>query len=259
MDLNLKDKVALITGGSKGIGRAIALELAKEGCNIGICARGAAQLNETIEKLLICGIKAHGVIADVTEPSQVENFVQDCANTLGGIDYLVGNTGGVKGGSLLESTPFDWQQTFELNLFHCVNAIRAAVPFMQQRGGGSIVLISSISGKKPSPRAQYGCAKAAQIYLAQSLAYELAPYLIRVNSLSPGSTYFPGGGWDTFKQANLDWFAEFERRDFPFNRLAMPEEIASVVAFLLSSRANWINGADIPVDGAQLKPSARGY
>ncbi|HEY9849115.1 MAG TPA: SDR family oxidoreductase [Leptolyngbyaceae cyanobacterium] len=259
MDLNLKDRVALITGGSKGIGQAIALQLAKEGCNIGICARGASQLDETIEKLTLYGIKAHGVIADVTVPSQVEAFVKECATVLGGIDYLVGNAGGVLGGSLLESTPLDWQQTFELNFFHCVNAIRASVPFMQQRGSGSIVLISSISAKKASPRAQYGCAKAAQIYLAESLARELAEYKIRVNSLSPGSTYFPGGGWDKFKQVNPDWFADFEQRDFPSKRLATPEEIAEVVAFILSDRANWINGTDIPVDGAQLRPSARGY
>ena len=119
-----------------------------------------------------------------------------------------------------------------------------------------MVTIASISGWKPGPRAQYGAAKAGEIFLAGALAWELAPERIRVNTVSPGSTLFPGGGWERFRDANPKRFAEFERREFPWGRLGRAEEIADVVAFVLSERASWINGANIPVDGAQGRPTA---
>ena len=259
MDLNISDKVAIITGGSRGIGRAIALQLAKNGCHIALCARTASNLEETVAKLQQLGIKAHGFTADVQKPEQIESFVTSSFEALGQIDFLIANTGGVFGKGLLESTPEDWQKTFELNLFHSVNAIRACVPYMQKRGSGSILLVASISGSKPAPKAQYGCAKAAQIYLASSLAWELREYRIRVNAISPGSTIFPGGGWDLFRESNPELFKEFESRDFPWGRLATVEEIAEVAAFILSDRAHWINGANIPIDGAQGRPSVLGY
>lgn len=259
MNFNLEGKIALITGGSRGIGQALALNLASFGCDVAICARGAESLEETASKIQSYGVRSHGAVADVTSPSELENFILETAQVLGGIDLLVCNAGGTFGKGLLESTPSDWEQTFQLNFFHCVNAIRTSIPLMQQRGGGSILLISSISGTKPQPKAQYGCAKAAQIYLARSLAYELAPYNIRINALSPGSTLFPGGGWEKFSQNNPETFSHFSQCDFPAGRLATVEEIANVAAFVLSSRASWINGANIPVDGAQLRPSALGY
>jgi 3-oxoacyl-[acyl-carrier protein] reductase len=143
-----------------------------------------------------------------------------------------------------------------MNLFHAVRAIRAAVPHRRGRGGGSVVTIASISGWKPGPRAQYGAAKAAEIFLAGALAWELGPDRIRVNTVSPGSTLFPGGGWERFRATQPEQFAAFERREFPWGRLGIAEEIADVVTFLLSERANWINGANIPVDGAQGRPTA---
>src|SRR5581483_660069 len=148
------------------------------------------------------------------------------------------------GGTLVESTPEDWLRTFELNLFHAVRAIRAAVPHMARRGGGSAVTIASISGWKPAPRAQYGAAKAGEIFLAGALAWELASQRIRVNTVSPGSTLFPGGGWERVRSTQPERFFEFERREFPWGRLGTPEEIADVVAFVLSERANWVNGAN---------------
>ena len=259
MDLNLSGKIALITGGSRGIGQAIALQLASLGCDVAICARGSESLKETINKIKSYRVRSHGVVADVTQPSDIEKLVLETAQVLGGIDLLVCNAGGTLGKGLLESTPSDWEQTFQLNLFHCVNTIRTCVPIMQQRGGGSILLISSISGTKPQPKAQYGCAKAAQIYLAKSLAYELAPYHIRINALSPGSTIFPNGGWEKFQANNPELFAQFAEQEFPQGRLATLSEIANVATFVLSDRANWINGANIPVNGAQLSPSALGY
>jgi len=192
----------------------------------------------------------------VTRPGEAERFVNESAAALGGVDLLVANVGGTAGQDLMTSTAEDWLQTFELNLFHAVRAIRAAVPHMQQRGGGSVVSISSISGWKPGPRAQYGASKAGEIFLAGALAWELAPMRIRVNTVSPGSIMFEGGGWERFRTTQAERFAEFERREFPWGRLGTPEEVADAVVFVLSERASWINGANIAVDGAQGRPSA---
>ncbi len=256
MDLRLAGKIGLVTGGSRGIGRAIALHLAQEGACVGICGRDLESLNRTLEELSGQGATAHAVVADVTLPGEVERFIEESANALGGTDLLVANVGGSAGRGLLESTPEDWARTFDLNLFHAVRAIRAAVPHMQARGGGSAVSIASISGWKPGPNAQYGAAKAGEIFLAGALAWELGPSRIRVNTVSPGSIMFKEGGWDRFRAREPERFAEFERREFPWGRLGTPEEVADVVAFVLSDRAAWINGANIAVDGAQGRPSA---
>lgn len=256
MDLGLTGRVGLVTGGSRGIGRAIALRLAAEGVKVSICGRTADTLDATRAELDAFGIASHGVVADVTSPGEVERFVDESAAALGGADLLVANVGGTAGQDLLASTAEDWVRTFDLNLFHAVRAIRAAVPHMQRAGGGSIVSIASISGWKPGPRAQYGAAKAGEIFLAGALAWELGPQRIRVNTVSPGSIMFPGGGWDRFRTERAERFAEFERREFPWGRLGTAEEVADVVVFLLSERAGWINGANIAVDGAQGRPSA---
>lgn len=256
MDLGLTGRVGLVTGGSRGIGRAIALRLAAEGVKVSICGRTADTLDATRAELDAFGIASHGVVADVTSPGEVERFVDESAAALGGADLLVANVGGTAGQDLLASTAEDWVRTFDLNLFHAVRAIRAAVPHMQRAGGGSIVSIASISGWKPGPRAQYGAAKAGEIFLAGALAWELGPQRIRVNTVSPGSIMFPGGGWDRFRTERAERFVEFERREFPWGRLGTAEEVADVVVFLLSERAGWINGANIAVDGAQGRPSA---
>jgi 3-oxoacyl-[acyl-carrier protein] reductase len=223
---------------------------------VGICGRNAETLEATLAELRAHNVVAHGVVADVTSPGEVERFVDESASALGGAELVVANVGGTAGQGLLASTPQDWARTFDLNLLHAVRAIRAAVPHMQRQGGGSIVTIASISGWKPGPRAQYGAAKAGEIFLAGALAWELAPLRIRVNTVSPGSIMFPGGGWERFRAEQAERFAEFERREFPWGRLGAPEEVADVVAFLLSDRATWINGANIAVDGAQGRPSA---
>jgi 3-oxoacyl-[acyl-carrier protein] reductase len=256
MDLELQGKVGLVTGGSRGIGRSIALRLAAEGVRVAICGRTAETINHTLGELRELNAEAHGVVADVTRPGEVERFVAESAATLGGVDLLVANVGGSFGQDLLASTPDDWAQTFEVNLFHAVRAIRAVVPFMQPRGGGSIVTISSISGWKPGPRPQYGATKAGEIFLAGALAWELASVRVRVNTVSPGSIMFSGGGWERFRAEHGERFAEFERREFPWGRLGTPEEVADAVVFVLSPRASWINGANIAVDGAQGRPTA---
>jgi 3-oxoacyl-[acyl-carrier protein] reductase len=256
VDLGLTGKVAAITGGSRGIGRCIALRLAAEGAQVAICGRTPETIERTLSELREGNARAHGVVADVTQPGQVERFVDEVAAQLGGVDLVVANVGGSSGGELVASSPEDWLRTFDLNLFHAVRMIRASVPHMQSRGGGSAVSIASISGWKPAPRAQYGAAKAAEIFLAGALAWELAPHRIRVNTVSPGSILFHGGGWERVRANEPERFNEFERREFPWGRLGTPEEVADVVAFVLSERGNWINGANIPVDGAQGRPSA---
>jgi 3-oxoacyl-[acyl-carrier protein] reductase len=255
MDLGLSGKVALVTGGSRGIGRAIAQRLAAEGCAVAICGRTPETLTTALAEHRQAGATAHGVVADVTAPGEVERFVAESAAALGGVDLLVANVGGTAGGGLLDSTPEDWVHTFDLNLFHAVRAIRAAVPYFEARGSGSVVSISSVSGSKPGPRSQYGAAKAGEIFLAGALAWELAPKRIRVNTISPGSIMFPGGGWERTRARVPEEFAEFERREFPWGRLGTPEEVADVVAFVLSERATWVNGTNIAVDGAQGRPS----
>jgi 3-oxoacyl-[acyl-carrier protein] reductase len=256
LDLGLRGRIALITGGSRGIGRAIALRLAAEGACVAICARTRATLEQALDDLRAAGATVHGVEADVTAPGEVERFVDETAAALGGVDLLVANVGGSAARGLLDATPQDWVRTFDLNLFHAARAIKAAAPYMQQRGGGSAVTISSISGWKPSPTVLYGAAKASEIFLAGALALELAPHRIRVNTVSPGSIMFEEGGWDRFRARDADRFADFERREFPWGRLGTPEEVADVVTFVLSERASWINGANIAVDGAQGRPTA---
>ena len=259
MDLGLTGKVALVTGGSRGIGRATALSLAREGCNVAICARTPTDLKRTVAELETLGVQARGYELDVLTPGEVERFVDEAAHDLGGVDLLVANVGAAFGGTLLDSTPEDWTRTFDLNIGHTTRATRTATPHMRPRGGGAVVIVSSISGWKPAPKAQYGAAKAAEIYVAAALAHELAPDAIRVNAVSPGSIMIPGGGWDLYRAREPEVFEDFKQRDFPSRRLGSAEEVADVIVFLLSDRARWINGANIPVDGAQGRPSAAGW
>src|SRR4051812_7868651 len=151
MDLGLAGKMALVTGGSRGIGRAIAGRLAAEGCALAICGRNAETLEGALAELRQGGATVHGVVADVTAPGEVERFVEESAAALGGADLLVANVGGSAGGGLLDSTPQDWVQTFELNLFHAVRAIRAALPHFERRGGGRVGTIPPLSGRQPAP------------------------------------------------------------------------------------------------------------
>lgn len=255
MDLRLGDRASLVTGGTRGIGRAIAVRLTEEGCRVGVCGRARGALRETAEYLRGLGADAVGVEADVSRAGEVERFVADRAGSFGSMDLLVANVGGTSGGPLLDSTREDWERTMGLNLLHAVDAVRAAVPFMAGGGGGSVLLVASISGSKPAPMAQYGAAKVAEIYAAGALARELAPQRIRFNALSPGSIFFEGGSWERMREREPERFAAFEREEFPWGRLGRPKEVADVAAFLLSERASWINGANVPVDGAQGKAS----
>jgi 3-oxoacyl-[acyl-carrier protein] reductase len=260
VQLELAGKVALVTGGSRGIGRAAADSLAREGCNIAICGRTATDVRDAVDDLEATGRRVFGYELDVLDEGSVERFVDQAAQDLGGVDLLVANIGAAFGGrGLLDSTAEDWSRTFELNVGHATRAIRSSVPYMRGRGGGAVVIVSSISGWKPSPRAQYGASKAAEIYVASVLARELAKENIRINSVSPGSILIKGGGWESYRAQQPSQFEEFERRDFPFGRLGSAREVADVITFLLSPISNWVNGANICVDGAQGRPSAASW
>jgi len=256
LDLGLNGHVAFVTGGTRGIGRAICRALAAESCHIGLCARDAREVDDTVSELSASGIRVRGDVADVTVPGAVEQRIDAAAAEFGEIHHLVANVGGTIGQGALDSTAEDWARTFDLNVGHAVRAIRAVVPHMRAPTECSIVIISSISGWKPGPRAQYGAAKAAEIFMAGALARDLAPQRIRINTVSPGSIFFPGGGWDRFRQQQRPRFEAFVQREFPWQRLGTAEEVADVVTFLLSARARWVNGANIAVDGAQNNPSA---
>jgi 3-oxoacyl-[acyl-carrier protein] reductase len=270
MDLGLRGKRALITGGSKGIGLAIARALVTEGVAVGLVARDAGTLKAAAEQLAAPDATSIGSgsaaatiathAADVTDTAALGTAVDAIAGSLGGLDLLVANVGGVAGtGNLTSAGAGDFTATFALNAGHAAELIRLGLPHLKAAGGGSVVIISSVTGMRPAPRTAYAAAKAAEIHLAATAAQELAPDRIRVNAVSPGSIMFPGGGWEAFGRQHPEDFAAFEATQFPFGRLGTPKEVAEVVAFLLSARASWISGANIPVDGAQIYPSARRF
>lgn len=258
MDLGLRGKRALITGGSRGIGFAVAQALAAEGAAVGLVARDAAGLAAAAARLE--GVPTATTVADVTDTPALTQAVTDIAAALGGLDLLVANAGGTVGrGNLTSARADEFTATFALNAGHAAELIRAGLPHLRTSGGGAVVIISSITGMRPAPRTAYAAAKAAEIQLAATAAQELAPYGVRVNAVSPGSIMFPGGAWDTFRQQNPEDFDQFEQTQFPFGRLGEAREVADVVTFLLSERASWVAGANVVVDGAQRYPSARRF
>src|SRR4051794_25060272 len=260
MDLELTGKRALVTGATRGLGRAIAERLADEGCALAICARDGDEVERATGELRDRGVFVHGAAVDVTDAPALERFVADAGDALGGVDLLVANAGGSAGGDRLDDAAAeDWRTTLALNVVHAAIAARAATPLMRAGGGGAMVFIASISGLRPQPRAQYAAAKAAEIHLAVSLARELGPDGIRVNAVSPGSILFRGGGWDQRRRNDAEAFEQWVRDEFPLGRLGRADEVADVTCFLLSARASWISGTNVVVDGAQNQPGMAGW
>jgi 3-oxoacyl-[acyl-carrier protein] reductase len=256
MDLGLTDKVAVVTGSSRGLGLASARALAAEGCRVCICARGAERLAEAaliVESTTKRPNMILAVQADVSTAAGVELVVARTVERFGGLDVLVNNVGRAAGAGVLDTTDAEWQAAFDETLFPAIRASRLAVPHMRERGGGAIVMIASIYGREAGGRMTYNAVKAAEISLAKAMAQQLAPLNIRVNSVAPGSILFPGGSWHKRQQADPAGIEDFVRRELPFGRFGRPEEVGAVVAFLASARASWVSGASIVVDGCQSR------
>lgn len=256
MDLGLTDKVALVTGSSRGLGFASAMALAGEGCRVCICARGEKQLAASateLERQAGDSARVLAVQADLSEAAGVETVVSRAEETFGRLDILVNNVGRAGGGGLLEATDDDWRHAFDDTLYPAIRASRLAVPHMKRVGGGSIIIIASIWGRESGGRMTYNAVKAAEISLAKALAHELAGDNIRVNSVAPGSISFPGGSWHRRQQEDPEGMAAFVKQNLPFGRFGRAEEVGEVVAFLASARASWVSGASVTVDGGQSR------
>jgi 3-oxoacyl-[acyl-carrier protein] reductase len=257
VNLQLTDKVAVITGSSRGLGLASAKALAAEGCLVTLCGRTESTLAAAHDEVARAAggdrNRVRAVVADVSTATGIAAVVDQTVSAFGGIDVLVNNVGLARGGGLLETTDAEWQEAIDQTLLPAVRASRLVVPHMQRRGSGAIIIIASIFGREAGGRMTYNAVKAAEISLGKSLAQQLAPLNIRVNSVSPGSILFEGGSWWKRQQENPTAIAEFVTRELPFGRFGRPEEVGDVVAFLASPRASWISGTSVVVDGCQSR------
>ena len=225
-----------------------------EGCRVCICARGAETLAEAAIEVEALAKRPNMIIAvqaDVSTEAGIDMVITRTVDAFGGLDVLVNNVGRAGGSDLLGTTDAEWQAAFDETLFPAIRASRLAVPHMKSRGGGSIIMIASIWGRESGGRMTYNAVKAAEISLAKAMAQQLAPANIRVNSVAPGSIFVAGGSWHKRQQADPAGIADFIKRELPFGRFGRADEVANIVAFLASSRASWISGASIAVDGVQ--------
>ncbi len=253
MDLKLKDKVVIVTGASRGIGKAIALGFAAEGARLSICGRTPETLESAANEIKALRAEVFAKPTDVSKGADVEAFVQETLDRYERIDVLVNNVGGSRWTPTLDISDQEWHDILDLNLVSAARMSRAVIPTMQKGGGGVIIMISSIWGRESGGHITYNASKAAEISMAKALAHELGKDNIRVNTVAPGSILFPGGGWERRQKADPEGIADFVKRDMPLGRFGKPEEIANVVVFLASERASLVTGACINVDGCQSK------
>ena len=256
MDLGLDGKAALVTGSSRGIGRAIALALAKEGCRVALSSRGGADLERAVADARARAGRdeaAIGLTGDLTTKEGCDAIAKGALAAFGAVDILVNNVGGSGARQLDATDEADLASILDRNLWPAFRVSRALVPEMQKRRAGAIVFITSIWGREAGGGQSYNVAKAAEMSLAKAMARDLAKDNIRVNSVAPGSVLFPGGGWERRQKADPAGIAAFVERELPFARFGTPEEIADVVTFLVSPRAGWVAGACVVVDGCQSR------
>ena len=249
MDLGLKAKNVLVTGGSKGIGLAVAELFADEGANVAICARNAEEVGKVVKQLAGKGVKAWGQGVDVADPVALKAWIEGAASALGGIDCIVCNVSALAVGD----TPETWEKSFRTDMMHTVNAVAAALPYLEKSKAASIIIVSSVSGFEVDFAAgSYGAFKAALIHYAKGLSNQLVAKGIRVNAVSPGNTYFEGGIWQNIEKGMPDLYKTAMSLN-PTGRMGTAQEVAAGVVFLASPVASRISGTNLIIDGALTK------
>jgi NAD(P)-dependent dehydrogenase (short-subunit alcohol dehydrogenase family) len=246
MDLGLKGLNAIITGGSKGIGRRAAEIFAEEGANLSICARNAKEVADAAEALRTKKVKAFGTALDVSDRAKLEAWVAESAKQLGGIDIVIANVSALA----VEDNEEAWRKEFDVDMMHTVRTVNAALPYLEKSRAPAIVVVSSVSGREIDfTGPAYGAMKAALIHYAQRMAYQLASKMIRVNSVSPGNTYFEGGVWHWIEGNLPDLYSKALALN-PTGRMATPQEVARGIVFLASPASGFTTGANLVIDGA---------